>query len=71
MYQFWYRPLQNNNSAYSFVWCENWCEALRKECRLRVLRRTCGARREEGAGEWRKPHNEELHSNLQISGNGT
>jgi len=27
--------------------------------------------REEEAGDWRKPHNEETHSTLQSSGNGT
>jgi hypothetical protein len=68
--QFQYQSLQNDNSTHYFVCCEKWCEALRKECRLRVLR-TCGVRREEEAGDWRKPHNEELHSTLQGSGNGT
>jgi hypothetical protein len=68
--QFWYQSLQNDNAAHSFVWCENWCEALRKECRLRVLR-TCGIRREEEAEDWRKPHKEELQSTLQGSSNGT
>jgi hypothetical protein len=32
----------------------------------RVLRRIFGAKREEGAGGWRKLHNEELH-NLYTS----
>jgi len=37
-----------------------------KERRLRVLenrvlRRSCGAKRDEATGEWRKLHNEELH----------
>jgi hypothetical protein len=27
----------------------------------RVLRRICGPKRDEIAGEWRKMHNEELH----------
>ena len=27
----------------------------------RVLRRTCGPKRDEVTGEWRKLHNEELH----------
>jgi hypothetical protein len=32
----------------------------------RMLRKICGPKREEGAGEWRRLHNEELH-NLYIS----
>jgi hypothetical protein len=28
----------------------------------RVLRRKFGPKREEGAGGWRRPHNEELHN---------
>jgi hypothetical protein len=40
---------------------------LREEHRLRafknrVLRRTCGQKREEVTGGWRKLHNEELHN---------
>jgi hypothetical protein len=27
----------------------------------RVLRRICGPKRDEGTGDWRKLHNEELH----------
>ena len=43
-----------------------WSLTLREECRLRVfenrvLRRTFGPRRDEN-GEWRRLHNEELHS---------
>ena len=34
---------------------------LREECRLRVLRRIFGPKREEVTWEWRKPHNEELN----------
>jgi hypothetical protein len=39
---------------------------LREERRLRVfenrvLRRIFGPKRDEVTGEWRKPHNEELH----------
>jgi hypothetical protein len=34
----------------------------------RVLRRIFGPKRDEGTGEWRKFHNEELH-NLQSSPN--
>jgi hypothetical protein len=46
--------------------CETWSLTLREECRLRVfenriLRRIFGAKREEN-GEWRRLHNEELHS---------
>jgi len=33
---------------------------LREECRLRVLRRVLGPKRDEVTGEWRKLHNEEL-----------
>ena len=44
--------------------CETWSLTLRKECRLRVLG-TCfqifGPKRDEN-GEWRRLHNEELHS---------
>ena len=46
--------------------CEAWSLTLREECRLRVfenmiLRRVFGPKRDEN-GEWRRPHNEELHS---------
>ena len=46
--------------------CETWSLTLREECRLRVfenriLRRIFGAKRNE-SGEWRRLHNEELHS---------
>jgi hypothetical protein len=39
---------------------------LREECRLRVfenrvLRRIFGPKSDQGTGEWRKLHNEELH----------
>ena len=42
------------------------CETLREECRLRlfenkILRRIFGPKRDEN-GDWRRPHNEELHS---------
>jgi hypothetical protein len=45
---------------------EAWSLALREECRLRVfknriLRRIFGLKRDE-SGEWRRLHNEELHS---------
>jgi len=46
--------------------CETWSLTLREERRLRVfenrvLRRVFGPKRDEGAGEWRKLHNEELN----------
>ena len=46
--------------------CETWLFALREESRLRVfenriLRRIFGPRRDAN-GEWRRFHNEELHS---------
>jgi hypothetical protein len=47
--------------------CETWSLTLREEHRLkvfenRVLRRVFGPKRDEVMGEWRKLHNEELHS---------
>ena len=46
--------------------CETWSLILKEECRLRVfqnriLRRIFGPKRNEN-GEWRRLHNEELHS---------
>ena len=46
--------------------CETWSLTLKKECRLRefkyrILRRRTGSKRDE-IGEWRRLHNEELHS---------
>ena len=46
--------------------CETWSLTLREERRLwlfknRVLRRMFEPKRDEN-GEWRRPHNEELHS---------
>jgi hypothetical protein len=50
------------------VWygCETWSLTLREERRLKVfenkvLRRIFGPKGDEVTGEWRKPHNEELH----------
>ena len=40
--------------------CETCSLTLREECRLRVLRRVLGPKRDEVTGEWRKLHNEEL-----------
>ena len=53
--------------------CETWSLTLREERRLRVfenrvLRRLFGRKRNEGTGEWRKLHNEEL-SDLYCSTN--
>jgi len=41
---------------------EIWSLTLTEEYRLRVfvLRRTCGSKRDEVTGEWRRQHNEEL-----------
>ena len=46
--------------------CKTWSLALSEERRLRVfenrvLKRVFGPKRDEGAGEWRKLHNEELN----------
>ena len=51
---------------------ETWSLVLREECWLRVfenriLRRILGPKRDEN-GEWRRLHNEELHS-LYLSSN--
>jgi hypothetical protein len=53
--------------------CETWSLTLREEHRLtvfenRVLRRIFGPKRDEGTGEWRKLHNEELND-LYCSSN--
>jgi hypothetical protein len=47
--------------------CKTWSLILRKEHTLRVfedriLRRIFGPKRDEATGEWRKLHNEQLHS---------
>jgi hypothetical protein len=47
--------------------CDTWSLTLREEHRLRVfenrvMRRIFEAKRDEVTGEWRKLHNEELHS---------
>ena len=46
--------------------CETWSLTLKEECRLkvfenRILRRIFGPKRDEN-GEWKRLHNEELHS---------
>ena len=46
--------------------CETWSLIFREERRLRVfenrvLRRIFGPKRDEVAGEWRKPHNKETY----------
>jgi hypothetical protein len=50
--------------------CETWSLILRKEHRLRILRRIFGPKRDEVTGGWRKLHNQELH-NLYSSPNIT
>ena len=50
--------------------CEAWSLTLREESRLRVLenrivRRIFGPKRDEN-GEWRRLHNEELHSLYRL-----
>jgi hypothetical protein len=47
--------------------CETWSLTISEEHRLRVfennvLRRIFGPKRDEVTGEWRKLHNEELHT---------
>jgi hypothetical protein len=47
--------------------CETWSPTLREEHRLRVfenrvLRRISEPKRDEVTGDWRKLHNEKLHS---------
>jgi hypothetical protein len=42
--------------------CDTWSLILRKEHRLRVLRRINEPKRDEVTGGWRKLHNEELHN---------
>jgi hypothetical protein len=47
--------------------CETWSLTLREECRRRVfenrvLRRVFGPKRDEGTGDWRQLHNEELNN---------
>ena len=51
--------------------CETWSLTLREECRLRVfenriLRENIWDKRDEN-GEWRRLHNEELHSLYRSS----
>jgi hypothetical protein len=48
-------------------WYETWCLILREEHRLRMFenrmpRRIFGPKKEEAAGDWRKPHNVELRN---------
>jgi hypothetical protein len=42
--------------------CETWSLTLREECRLRVLRRIFGPKRDEVTGKSRRLHNEELYA---------
>ena len=51
--------------------CETWSVTLREECKLRafgnrILRWIFGPKRDEN-GEWRRLHNEELHSLYRAS----
>jgi hypothetical protein len=51
--------------------CETWSLTLKEEHRLRVfentvLRRIFGPKRDEETEGWRKLHNEELHTLLQV-----
>ena len=65
-----YKYTEHNTKNYNFS-CYlhgrgNWSLASREEHRTRVfhnrvLRKICGAKREEATGEWRKLHNEELY----------
>jgi hypothetical protein len=60
---FW---IQNGIEIVFRYGCETWSLTLREEHRLRVfenrvLRRIFGLKRDEGTGDWRKLHNEELH----------
>ena len=55
-----------HNVAISANGCETWSLTLREECRLgkfenSILKQTFGPKRDEN-GEWRRPHNKELHS---------
>jgi hypothetical protein len=52
--------------------CETWSLTIREEHRLRVfesrvLWRIFGPKRNEGTGDWRKLHNEELHNFVLFS----
>ena len=57
---------QLRESSKTWYGCETWSLTLREECKLmvfenRILRRIFGPKRDEN-GEWRRLHNEELHS---------
>ena len=58
---------ESSNSQQLIINCDIiWSLTLREECRLRVfenriLRRIFGPKRDEN-GEWRRLHNEELHT---------
>jgi hypothetical protein len=54
------------NSILVLYGCETWSLTLREEHRLRMfenrmLRKICRPKRDEGTGQWRKVHDEELH----------
>jgi hypothetical protein len=53
-----------------FYGCETWSLTFREECRLRVLKRIFGPKRDEVTGEWRRLYNKEccaLYSSPNIS----
>jgi hypothetical protein len=63
--------MEDYNFFCGSVWCKTWSLTLREDHRLRVfenkvLRGLFGPKRDEGTGEWRKPHNEELHDSYSL-----
>jgi hypothetical protein len=46
--------------------CETWSLTMRKEHRVRVLRRVFGPKRDEVTGQWRKLHYEELSDRYSL-----
>jgi hypothetical protein len=50
--------------------CESWCLALREKCRLRIFENRIPGRifepKRDENGEWRRLHNEELHSLFRL-----
>jgi len=58
---YWYIFIYLFLCSFVLYGCETWPHTLREECRLRVLRRIFGSKRDEVTREWRKLHNEELN----------